>query len=141
MRVCFDLGGVCSKYPKEFREIINCFISGKSEVFVITDMHDKSEVVKMLKDNGFVDIPEKNIYCADYKTHGEFCKAILLRDLKIDLFFDDFIGYCEWDSTFGPAPIRCLVMPDGFKPYWAKEWKVDCESDFGRRVFKGKKYE
>ena len=45
---------------------------------------------------------------------------------------DDFVGYMPWDSTFGPAPIRLLVMPDPHKPYWADSWKAD-GYDFGRR--------
>ena len=51
------------------------------------------------------------------------CKAVLLSELKIDIFFDDFIGYLAWDSSLGPAPIRLLVMPDPYKPYWADSWK------------------
>lgn len=134
MKVAFDIGGVVSKYPDKFRELINALILAKSDVYVITDMHDKIEVVKQLRSNGFEAIPEDNVYCADYDQYGEFCKAVLLKDLKIDLFFDDFVGYVGWDSKFGEAPIRCLLAPNAFKPYWDDSWK--CEGgQFGRRKF------
>lgn len=145
MKIAFDIGGVLSKYPDQFREMLKDF--SNSEIFVITDMHDKAEVVKMLTDNGFIKtvvgfgpigpIYEQNVYCADYKTHGDMCKAVLLKELGIDIFFDDFVGYTNWDSSLGPAPIRLLVMPDPWKPYWADSWKVPVESDFGRRRYYG----
>ena len=52
-----------------------------------------------------------------------------------DMFFDDFVGYAmAWDSSFGPAPIRLLLCPDPYKPYWSDSWKCEGE-DFGRRKF------
>jgi hypothetical protein len=52
------------------------------------------------------------------------------------MLIDDFPGYVQWDSSFGPAPIRLLSQPDPFKPYWAPDWKTDPkDGDFGRRVF------
>ena len=77
----------------------------------------------------------KNVYCADYQKHGEMCKAVLLAQLKIDIFFDDFGPYLIWDSSLGPAPIRLLVMPDPYKPYWSPDWKTTDNSDFGRRKY------
>jgi hypothetical protein len=132
MRIAFDIGGCISKYPDQFRELIQHM--DIYNVFVITDMHDKSEVVKTLCDNEIL-VCEENVYCADYATHGEFCKAKLLQELKIDVFIDDFLGYLQWDSRFGKPPIRLLVMPDATQPYWHDTWKVPTESDFGRRKF------
>jgi hypothetical protein len=135
MKIAFDIGGVISKFPEQFRVLgLLCSASTPCQVYVITDMHDKEEVLKMLANNHFDFIPPENVYCADYKNHGEFCKAILLKQLGIDIFIDDFVGYVQWDSSLGPAPIRLLVAPDGFKPYWHDEWKVEGEYDFGRRV-------
>ena len=131
LRLSFDIGGVISKYPDKFRQLIN---NTNCEVFIITDMHDKVYVEEMLQMNN-ITIASDHIYCADYQKYGELCKAVLLKELKIDIFFDDFIGYESWDSSLGPAPIRLLVMPDPFKPYWHKDWKVQDESDFGRRVY------
>jgi hypothetical protein len=132
MRIAFDIGGVLSKYPKQFHWLMTS-LAVNMELFVITDMHDKNEVMKMLRENN-VEVHESRVFCADYKTHGEMCKAILLKELQIDIFIDDFLAYTSWDSSFGPAPIRLLIAPDPFRPYWADEWK--CEgADFGRRKF------
>jgi len=137
LKIAFDIGGVLSKYPAEFRKLL-ADLDGNDdiELFVITDMHDKDEVVKQLNENLGYFFSPKNVYCADYEKHGELCKAVLLRDLKIDMFYDDFVGYTMWPPHFGPAPIRMLVMPDGYRPYWHPDWKCS-GGDFGRRVYKG----
>lgn len=136
MRIAFDIGGVISKYPKEFGNMMFA-LGALNDIFVITDMHDREEVLEMLEANSLlgVCVREENVYHADYKTYGEMCKAVLLRDLKIDALVDDFPGYLQWDSSFGPAPIRLQVMPDAFRPYWHDDWKVKCDSDFGRRKY------
>lgn len=141
MRIAFDIGGVISKYPDQFRMLIIKLLEPtetgiKCDVFVITDMHKKDDIMTMLHDNGFDMISEDHVYCADYQKHGEFCKAVLLKELNIDLFLDDFIGYTQWDSSLGDAPVRLLVAPDGFKSYWSEQWKTRDKSDFGRRVYK-----
>lgn len=133
MRVAVDIGGCISKYPDQFRMLM-ITLGVNMEMFVITDMHDKAEVMQMLRDNRF-DIPEHHVYCADYAQYGDFCKAKLLQELQIDFFIDDFLGYVDWDSSFGKAPIRLLVMPDATQPYWHDSWKVKDESDFGRRKY------
>lgn len=135
LRIAFDIGGVLSKYPAHFRTL--CYnLQGKVDQFVLTDMHDKADVCAMLRKNGFYEFifPDENIYTADYATHGEMCKAVLLKELKIDIFIDDFIGYTQWDSQLGDAPIRLLVQPDAFKPYWDEQWKCT-GGNFGRRKF------
>ncbi len=135
MRIAFDIGGVISKYPDHFRKLIDVLRANpECDVFCITDMHDRQYVLTQLDDNE-IRIPHDNVFCADYKTHGEFCKAVLLKELNIDLFFDDFGAYTTWDSTFGEAPVRMLVQPDPFRPYWADDWKVRDDLDFGRRRF------
>ena len=104
------------------------------ELYIITDMHNKDEIMKLLKDNN-VEVPPERVFSADYDKHGEMCKAVLLKELGIDMFFDDFVGYAmAWDSSFGPAPIRLLLCPDPYKPYWSDSWKCEGE-DFGRRKF------
>jgi hypothetical protein len=134
MRIAFDIGGVLSKYPEIFRPFALAMKGSPDvELFVITDMHIRADVLETLKMNDFGFIPEENVHCADYETHGEGCKAVLLKELAIDIFFDDFIGY-----TVEPAcPVRCLVMPDATRPYWSDDWKVAGDKpDFGRRRFK-----
>lgn len=129
--MAFDIGGVLSKDVR-WKKLIEA-IGDNVEVFIITDMHDKEEVMRTLVDNG-VDICPSRVYCADYASYGEMCKAVLLKQLKIDFLFDDFVGYVQWDSSLGAAPIRCLVMPDARRPYWHENWK--CKGgDFGRRKY------
>lgn len=126
MRIAFDIGGVLSKYPDKFRHLIPTLQASGCKIFVITDMHDVDKIYNMLVLNGFY-IPKDHIYSADYKTHGEGCKSELLRELAIDLFFDDFMGYMMVPSD----TIQCLVMPNPYKPYWAEEWKVEETSAAG----------
>lgn len=132
MKVAFDIGGVLSKYPDELRNWVYTFQDAGYGVFVITDMHDRREVLDQLRNNGFR-IPEDYVYTADYDQYGEMCKAVLLSKLGINVFIDDFPGYLQWDRSLGPAPIRLLVQPDAFRPYWHESWQVLCKSDFGRR--------
>lgn len=132
MKIAFDIGGVLSK-DKRWRELLEIlYIDTNIEIYIITDMHDRDEALAMLDNNNIV-LKKNNVYCADYQKYGEACKSILLRDLGIDIFFDDFVGYLQWDSQLGPAPIRCLVMPDWNRPYWSEDWICSGE-DFGRRV-------
>lgn len=145
MRIGFDIGGVLSKYPNEFRELMKkLYYSYNAELYIITDMHPIDKVIKTLNDNGFFEIIEadqhyylinpSNVYSADYETYGNAAKAVLISKLKLDMFFDDFDGYLQWDSSFGPQPILLKVQPDMFKPYWSKDWVCD-GGDFGRRKY------
>ena len=130
MKVAFDIGGVLSKYPDTFRQLVAALIDFGHEVYVITDMPDKEKTVAMLQENLFGFIPESNVHNADYNKYGELCKAVLLRKLKIDMFFDDFPGYL----TEG-CKVRLQVLPDPQRPYYHRTWKTDgSEGDFGRRI-------
>lgn len=132
MRVAFDIGGVLSKHPATFRKMVTMFQTGGIEVFIITDMHDVNEIFQMLLLNGFDTIPKENVRSADYTTFGEGCKSELLRELQIDLFFDDFLPYV----VIPDHTIRCLVLPDPFKPYWHDDWKIIGDNfEFGRRRY------
>lgn len=134
LRAAFDIGGVISKYPVEFHRLLRSLLVAGAEIFAITDQPDRGEVLQQLANNGFGFIAAERVLCADYASHGEMCKAILLRDLEIDFLVDDFAGYLAWDSSFGPAPIRLRVEPDAFRPYWHPSWI--CEGgDFGRRFY------
>ena len=132
IRIAFDVGGVLSKY-KQFRKLANTLANTPGfDVFVISDIHPKEEIVKQLKTNGIEDVWSTNVFSADYNKYGEACKAVLCKELKIDILIDDFIGYVA-DGDF----IRLLVMPNSKLPYWSDDWKVDTESNFGRRKFNG----
>lgn len=136
LKIAFDIGGVLSKYPDQFRILINklqqpgpnLMQAPAVEVYVISDMHDTDKMHKMLIDNGLF-IDKDKVYSADYKEHGEFCKTQLCNQLDIDILIDDFIGYVA-EGNF----IRLLSMPNASLPYYADSWRTDgSEGDFGRR--------
>jgi len=137
MKIGFDIGGVISKYPECFRGLINTLFYDECDgnpIYIITDQHPKEEVVKSLQENLFDISRFRGIFCADYAKYGNMAKAILIKELALDIFIDDFDGYLQWDSSLGPQPLLLKVMPDAFKPYWADSWQTPEGSDFGRRV-------
>lgn len=128
LKISFDVGGVISKYPHVFRKMAFALVAGGVDVHVITDMHEKPKVIRMLNDNGWTFLEEDNVHCADYVTHGERCKSVLIKELGIDLHIDDFPGYCAGGG------LQLMVWPDPDEPYWHDEWKTRPEDgDFGRR--------
>lgn len=156
MKIGFDIGGVISKYPQQMLEMIEV-LSVDHGLFIITDMHPKEKVLQTLIDNGLyctrrsVGLAEQtkpeyhdkfyrglihpdNVYSADYEKYGNMAKAVLIRDLKLDIFVDDFDGYLQWDSSLGPQPILLKVMPDAFRPYYNPSW-VNNEEKFGRNMY------
>ncbi len=136
MRIAFDVGGVLSKYPAVFKPFMDALLTGGVEVYIISDMHPKAKILDMLQRNG-IDLGAASVHSADYKTHGEACKAVLCRELGIDVLVDDFIGYV---AEIDAPPVRLLVMPDSSRPYYDDEWKTDgSEGDFGRRTPPGSK--
>lgn len=151
MKIAFDIGGVLSKYPTEFKTIIERFLDDdydkvfcmnaggecqyypdSSNIYVITDQHPKEQVLSILHNNGFDYLKLENIYCADYSKYGEMCKAVLLKDLKIDIFIDDFPGYLNWNYGWGQPPLRLFVWPDASRSYHHKDWIQDKEYSFGK---------
>ena len=69
------------------------------------------------------------MHSSDFRTYGEACKAVLLRQLGVDLFVDDFPAYLAEG-----CPVRLLVQPDLTRPYYADSWGVPGDDeDFGRR--------
>lgn len=132
MRVAFDVGGVVSKYPNTFRALIRKFTL--PEVYIISDMHPEEKIINLLQLND-IDFWQPNVHSANYDKYGEACKSVLLDELNIDLFFDDFIGYVALPGKY--PTIRCLVMPDAELPYYADSWKMpEGEPVFGRRTYK-----
>lgn len=137
MKIAIDIGGVISKYPDALREIVGALqwsASCRHEVHVITDMPPVKDVVELLRRNNFHFRPER-VHFADHGTYGEACKAVLLRDLQIDVLIDDHPGYLVWPWPT-PAPLRLRVEPDPYRPYWHPGWKCG-GGDFGRRVYLG----
>lgn len=138
LKVAFDIGGVLSKFPHQFRPLVADLVDRGHDVHVITDMHDMDEILRHLGMNGFVPpIRPENVHSADYKAHGEGCKAVLLRDLEIEMFVDDFPGYVAWPFET-PAPLRLQVAPDPRRTYWHPDWALpEGTPDWGRRKFMG----
>lgn len=136
MKYAFDLGGTVTKYP----EIFHCMIvslqsSGWNQVFILTDMKDRANVRELMKLNGLEHhVLDSQIHLADYDRHGEACKAIVMRDLGIDVLVDDHGGYLVWPWP-EPAPLRLLVTPDPRRPYTAPTWKTPDGEGFGRTAF------
>ena len=145
LKIGFDIGGVISKYPNEFTEIIGAFHKDDHLIYVITDMHPKTKVLETLSENGFIIKRELNdhlpglihpdrVYSADYEKYGNMAKAVIIKELGIQIFVDAFEGYLCWDSRLGPQPILFKVQPDAFKPYWHNDWQTK-DNVFGRRKF------
>lgn len=129
LRVSFDIGGVLSKYPAQFRQLLSALATSEEiELHVITDMSDRGKAVRFVHGNGFPMVPEHRIHCADYEEHGETNKAVLIRQLGIDIHVDDFPGYCAHTES-----INLFVWPNPNLPYYADEWSTfDEEHRFGR---------
>lgn len=136
MKIGFDIGGVISKDPYTFQDLMLSLSDTPyfNDLFIITDQHPKDKVIQVLKDNHFEFINPDNVYCANYEKYGNMAKVILIKELGLDIFFDDFDGYLQWDSSFGPQPLLLKVMPDAYKPYWHENWKQE-GGDFGRRKY------
>lgn len=138
--MAFDIGGVLSKYPKVFKPLLrslwiaNCqtYHGGElTDVYIISDMHPKEKIWDWLLRNDLdIYIEKDNVYSADYTTHGEKCKAVLCKELGIDILVDDFPGYVA-DGEH----VRLLVMPNTNKSYYHDTWITDgSEGNFGRRI-------
>src|SRR5947207_14729774 len=63
---------------------------------------------------------KQRVRSADYKTHGEMCKAALCEQLGIDILIADFPGYVAAGKHVG-----LLVMPNPREPYYHDSWKTD----------------
>ena len=128
LRISFDIGGVLSKYPTIFRPMVAALQKGGAGVFVLTDMHDHAQSCRFVQGNGY-DIPAERILNADYKEHGEECKAVVIEKHLIDIHVDDFPGYCAHTKA-----LSLFTWPNPELPYYHDDFKTDgSEGDFGRR--------
>jgi hypothetical protein len=144
LKVGIDVGGVLSKYPNEWRRLIESLTGpeARCEVYVITDISPISYVIEVLTDNGFI-IPDndyayslikpENVLSADYEQYGNYAKAVVMREKGIEVYIDDDEKYLQWDTVFGPQPLLLKIVPDPLKPYWSDEWIQTGE--LGRRRF------
>lgn len=128
LRVAFDIGGVLSKRPDVFIPMVEALVQGGAEVYVITDMHDRAQSIRFVRGNGY-NIPAARILNADYNTHGEMCKAEVVKAHGIDVLVDDHPGYMA-----NTEAVNLLVWPDPSRPYYHDDFQTDgSEGDFGRR--------
>lgn len=111
MKIAFDIGGVLGKYPGTFIPLIATLQIGGADVYVLTDIIDQAAAMKILKSHGY-DITSEKVICADYKKHGERCKAFCVEQYGIDLLIDDHPGYCV-DS----GCIALFVWPNPYIGY------------------------
>lgn len=127
LRIAFDIGGVLSKRPDVFRPMVEALLAGGAEVYVVTDMPDREQAVRFVIENGYAIAPER-ILCADYKAHGEMCKARVIEQHGLHVLVDDFPGYVA-----NTAAVNLFVWPDPMRPYYHDDFKTDGkEGDFGR---------
>ncbi len=131
LRIAFDVGGVLSKRPDVFRPLLRALEGADGdgiEVWIISDMHPVEKIIDLLELN-HMPCPLGQVRSADYKRHGEMCKAVLCEELGIDILVDDFPGYVATGRH-----VRLLVMPSPHEPYYHDDWKTDgSEGNFGRR--------
>lgn len=135
LRVAFDVGGVISKYPEQFRQLFRCLHSLQYmniiEIYCISDMHPVRKIYDMLALNGMdVFFIKDRVISADYDKYGELCKSKACEENNIDILIDDFPGYLA-----GPYPlIKLFVWPNPTESYYHETWQTDgSEGDFGRR--------
>lgn len=133
MKIAFDIGGVLSKYPHVFRPLLDVLhFHGNAqgiEVYIISDMHPHEKIIDTLELNGMAHYKHR-CHSADYRTHGEMCKAVLCKELGIDLLVDDFPGYVAAGDH-----VRLLMMPNPEMDYYHRDWKTDgSEGNFGRTI-------
>lgn len=88
--------------------------SAEFEVFVITDMPE-NQARQMLANNGVTDF--SHLLCADWASHEDLCKSVLMREHQIDIHIDDRPDYIAEG-----CPIGLCVMPRPSAPYYSKDW-------------------
>ena len=125
LKVGFDIGGVISKYPAEFKAMMQALQAGGAEVFIITDMPRETSL-RTLQENGFEFVPGDHVLNADYDAHGEDCKAVLLKERGIHIHVDDLPGYCAHTDA-----ISLFLWPNTEKPYYHDDFKTESVT-FGR---------
>lgn len=123
LRVSFDIGGVLSKNPALFREMMRILEAGGAEVYVLTDMPDHAKAVKLLAANGF-SVASERVLCADWDMHGDMCKAVLIEQYGIQLHIDDFPGYSAGAGTVDGC-VSLFTWPDPYAPYYHEDFVPD----------------
>lgn len=129
LRISVDLGGVLTKYPGVFRQLLTglSLVDGV-EIHVISDIPDPKKIAALCQRNGFAMVPPHRMHSADFEKHGEMCKAVLIEQLGIHIHIDDHAGYCNHT-----AALNLFTWPNPFLPYNADDWDTGEEDwAFGR---------
>ena len=115
MKISVDIGGVITRWPDKIRPMLERLQGYPGcTVYLLTDMAPSSDPEAKVAKFGFVrGIDYDEILCADYATHGEQCKAVLIREHGIDIHIDDYPSYCVTDSDC----LTLFVWPRPDKPY------------------------
>lgn len=123
LKISFDIGGVLSKNPALFREMMRVLEAGGAEVYVLTDIPDPERAHALLAKNGF-DVKHGRILCADWNAHGDMCKAVLAQEHGIQLHIDDFPGYSAGVGTVDGC-VSLFTWPDPHAPYYHEDFVPD----------------
>jgi hypothetical protein len=117
MKVAFDIGGVISRYPREFRDLMAIVGQGGGEVFVLTDMN-QTDAWSAIQENGLAGLVyRENILSADWSKHGDLCKTKVCEEHGIDILIDDRPDYVAKGNFIG-----LVLSPRPDVPYYAEEW-------------------
>lgn len=115
IRIGFDIGGVISKYPSEFKSLMaTLHASPLWEVFVVTDM-PRDIAQAALDANDVRDY--RTLLCADWTAHGDMCKSVLLEEHGITMMIDDRPDYVTEGVLIG-----LVVAPRPKLPYYSPGW-------------------
>jgi hypothetical protein len=117
LRIGIDIGGVISKFPAEFRTLIDVLRkSDNVEVYIITDM-PRATAEQMLTANTIA-FESDHLLCAEWRTHQDRCKSVLMEEHHIDIMIDDRLDYIMEGVRIG-----LMVVPRAQLPYESPEWK------------------
>lgn len=118
MIISFDIGGVLTRYPDIVRSLMERLraVPGCT-IYLLTDMPASMAPQAVADTYGVYEgIHYDAILCGDWNTHGEQCKAVLIREYGIQVHFDDYPAYCVTDSDC----MTLFVWPRPDKPYRAE---------------------
>jgi len=123
IKVAFDIGGVLSRHTEVLRKMAEVFGSATDifETHVLTDI-SKKMAMQMLMDNGLAHLfgrDGERVHHADYAKYGDNCKSVVLKEIGIDVLFDDHMSYLMDAPALG-----LLVMPRASLPFYSDQWKI-----------------
>ena len=128
LKVAFDIGGVFSRYPDQFRAMAWALRAGGATVFLLTDMNP-ADAERCCRENdlfplvGSIGVPLFGadlmpwVLSGDWSCDGDRCKQVLMEEHGIDVLIDDRPDYCA-DGDF----IGLVLSPRPDEPYYHPTW-------------------